>query len=522
MLRPSASPAPLIEMLPSSPPSSPQRWLAQPENQLLVALLLVVFPLWFELGRNSVQLWDESRLAVNAAEMARDGHWLVPHFDGQPDHWNTKPPLLIWLEALSLRTLGFSTWALRLPTLLATLTTVVLLYQFAARTLRRPLAGVFGAMVLVTCTGYVRLHVARTADYDALLTCWQVLLWSQFFQYIETGQRRHLGWVLIALVGGTLTKGPAGLLGVPGLLAYALGRGRLGWLLRQPGPYIAAAGWLLLMMAYFAARESIDPGYWRAVQVNDLGGRYLTAIENHRGGWSYYLDNLIATLFSQWLWALVPAGLLLWLQPAGLVRRAGGLLVAFVLGWLVVISTALTKLEWYDAPIYPALALVVGLGLSILYQDLLNLYRPRLGRGGWLLQAGLLLTLFYPSYYAVVHQLIDERHSDYGRGSDGHLGRYLTKVAHQQPQFEQLTLITEGNIYPVLQYYKLQEEHTPGRKLDIMQGRDVGQLTAGKVVVFCDRAYRTRLDSAFQVVQLHEDYPCQTVLLLPRPTQGSH
>jgi 4-amino-4-deoxy-L-arabinose transferase-like glycosyltransferase len=518
----SAPPAPLTELPAASPPGATRPWLAQPENQLLLALLVVVLPLWFELGRGGVQLWDESRLAVNAAEMARDGHWLVPHFDSQPDHWNTKPPLLIWLEALSLRVLGFSTWALRLPTLLASLTTVVLLYQFAARVLRRPLAGVFGAMVLVTCTGYVRLHVARTADYDALLVCWQVLLWTQFFQYLENGQRRHLVWVFVALLGGALTKGPAGLLGLPGLAVYALGRGRLLWLLRQPGLYIAAATWLAVMTGYFVEREALDPGYWKAVQANDLGGRYLTVIEGHRAGWSYYLENLVGHWFSQWLWALVPAGLLLWLQPPGLVRRASGLLLAFVGGWLLVVSTAQSKLEWYDAPIYPALALLVGLGLNILYQDLLGLYRPRLGRGGWVLQVGLLGALFYPAYQTIIRQIIEERHNDYGLGADGHLGRYITKVAHEQPQYSQLILLTGGTVYPVLQYYRLQEEHTPGRQLDVMQAHDMRELTAGKVVMFCDRAYRPRLDSAFQVVQLHEDYPCQTVLLLPRPTPGSH
>jgi 4-amino-4-deoxy-L-arabinose transferase-like glycosyltransferase len=515
MLYPPASPAPRRASPAASLASSAKPWLARPENYLLLTLLVVVFPLWFELGRNPVQLWDESRLAVNAAEMARDGHWLVPHFDGHPDHWNTKPPLLIWLEALSLRTLGFSTWALRLPTLLASLTTVFLLYRFAANTLRRPLAGVFGAMVLVTCAGYARMHVARTADYDALLTCWQVLLWTQFFQYLETGQQRHLGWVFVALLGGAFTKGPAGLLGVPGLLVYALGRGRLGWLVRQPGPYAAAAGWLLLMGAYFVGREAIDPGYWGVVQANDIGGRYLTVIENHEAGWAYYLNNMSDTLFNQWLWALAPAGLLLWLQPAGPVRRAGGLLVAFVVGWLLVISTAKSKLGWYDAPIYPALALLVGLGLSILYQDLLRLYLPRLGRASWLLPVCLVLTLFYPSYHAAVRRIIEERHSDYALGADGYLGRYVTKVTRERPQLTQLTLLTQGTIYQVLQYYKLQVAHTPGHQLTVLNWPDTHQLAAGQVVMFCNRAYRARLDSTFQVVELHDDSPCQTVLLLP-------
>src|ERR1700730_8648375 len=46
-----------------------------------------------------LQLWDESRNANNALEIARYGHWLVPTYKRGPDHWNTKPPLLIWQMA---------------------------------------------------------------------------------------------------------------------------------------------------------------------------------------------------------------------------------------------------------------------------------------------------------------------------------------------------------------------------------------------------------------------------------------
>lgn len=342
-------------------------------------LLLAAFPLYYELGRNPVQLWDESREAVNAVEMASSGHWLVPHFGGHPDHWNTKPPLLIWLEALSFKIFGYSTWALRLPILLATLGTVVLIFRFAAKVLRRPLGGLFAGMVLVTCSGYVRLHVARTGEYDAMLAFWQVLIWISFFQYVELGSRRSVYWLTLGLVAAVLTKGPAGLMGLPGLLVYAIARGKILWLLRKPSIYITAGIWITVVAGYFLLREAIDPGYWHAVQFNDLGGRFLT---DHGGSkeWNYYLLNIKNKFFSVWFWAIGPALLVGLLQPTGLVKRAFLLLTSFILGWLVVISVAESGLEWYDAPIYPALALVVGVGLSIMYEDLMGLYLPQLSR----------------------------------------------------------------------------------------------------------------------------------------------
>jgi 4-amino-4-deoxy-L-arabinose transferase-like glycosyltransferase len=492
-------------------------WLARPENQLLLLLPLAIFPLYYELGRNPVQLWDESRMAVNAAEMARDGHWLVPHFGGLPDHWNTKPPLLIWLEALSFRMFGFSTWALRLPTLLATLATVALLFRFAAQVLQRPLAGFLGVAVLVTCEGYLRVHVARTGDYDALLTCWQVLLWTQFFQYLETGARRHLLWAAGALLAATLTKGPAGLLGLPGLATYAAARGRLGWLLRQPGLYLAATGWLVVMGSYFLVREAIDPGYWQAVQRNDVGGRFFNSISGNGAAWPYYLEYIKNHYFDHWLWALAPSVLLARLEPAGPVRRATGLVLAFVGSWLVVITLAKTKLVWYDAPIYPALALLVGLGLSRLWHDIAGLYLSHLGwAGGWALRVGVFVTFFYGSYHAAVRQLIAERHSDYGMGTDGYAGRYLSALAQARPQLDELTFLARDAHSPVLRYYQLQVAHTRGHRLAVLSGQAASQLRASQVVVVCDPAYRATLDSAFRVVLLHQEAPCQTLRLLPR------
>lgn len=208
---------PLLTPAPTRRVAAVRRWLLVPANQLFLLLLgLVAFPLLFELGRTPVQLWDESRLAISAVELSRGGNWLVMTFNGQPDHWNTKPPLLIWLQVLSIKLLGYGNWSLRLPTALAALGTVVLLYRFAAHTLRRPLAGFFGGLVLVTAAGYVRLHGARTGDYDALLAFWEAVAWLSLFHYLESPRPRYLYWLGAALTAAVLTKGVAGLITIIG------------------------------------------------------------------------------------------------------------------------------------------------------------------------------------------------------------------------------------------------------------------------------------------------------------------
>ncbi|MCC2545881.1 glycosyltransferase family 39 protein [Hymenobacter sp. BT175] len=495
-----------------------RKWLTNPENQLLLLLLLLAaVPLLYELGRHPIQLWDESRLAVNAAEMSRNGNLLVTHFEGQPDHWNTKPPLLIWLQALSFTLFGYSTWALRLPTALATLGTLILLYRFAARDLRMPLAGFFAGLVLVCSTGYVRLHVARTADYDALLTFWQVVVWTSLFRYLETSRSRALLWLAVGLTAAVLTKSVAGLLALPGLLVYTLFRGRLLWLLRQPRVYAAAAAFGLIVVGYFAGRNLADPGYWQEVLANDLGGRYLTDLQIHGHPADYYLNQFRNGLFLPWLWLLLPALLLVLVQPVRRLRWAAVLLTCFASSWFIVISTAASKLEWYDAPIYPALALLVGLGLALVLQALREQYLPAAKRPVvWLAGTLATLVLFFTPYETVVNQIIKLRYSDFGIGPDGHLARYLSTTLHKDSQLDSVTALYSGGYNATLTFYKmLYQEHQ--KELAIYPVSTPPRvLQPGTVALVCDPDYAARLDSVFQIMELKQDESCHTLLLVSR------
>ena len=507
---------PLTATRPVAAPGRLRQWASHSENQLLLVLaVLAFFPLLFELGRNPVQLWDESRLAVNSAQMVIQNHWLVPFYGAEPDHWNTKPPLLLWLQALSFKAFGFSTWALRLPTALASVTTVLVLYRFAARVLHRPLAGFFGALILVTCAGYVKLHVARTGDYDVLLTMWVTIGWVCFFQYLENGRARYLYWAAGALTAAVLTKTVAGLLGLPGLVLYALWQRKLVWLLRQPRLYVVAALGAAVIIGYYAGREVLDPGYWKAVKYNDLSGRFL---ENQGDGdkWYYYLRNMQQHTFTPWLWAIGPAVLLSFTRTSGVGRRGAGLLLMFAGGWLAVVSLSVSRHDWYDAPMYPALALLVGLGLSILYQDVMRLYLPRLGRWqGLALQVAVVAGVFFAPYRAIIDQLIAERHGNFNIGWDGYLARYLTQVRHDQPALTELTVVGADSYNATLFYYQLAYA-TQGVKTTNTPGTRAASLPTGTVALVCDPGFRARLDSAFHTVQLHQDENCQTLLLLPR------
>ena len=95
----------------------------------LLGLLLAI--LLLRLGLAAVlPLADttEPRYAEIARLMAISGDWITPWYEPGVPFWG-KPPLSFWAQALSFRWLGVSELAGRLPSWLATLAIVYLVYR---------------------------------------------------------------------------------------------------------------------------------------------------------------------------------------------------------------------------------------------------------------------------------------------------------------------------------------------------------------------------------------------------------
>jgi 4-amino-4-deoxy-L-arabinose transferase-like glycosyltransferase len=165
----------------------------------LLSLLLIGFCL-VALRYDSLplQIWDESRLANNALEMAQRGGWLVPSYGGVPDHWNVKPPLLIW-QMVSLMRLGLPPLlAVRLPTMLSGLATVIAVWGVCRYALRDRAAAALAGFLLLSSLYYTDVHIARTGDYDVpssfLILCYALAFWASMH-----GERKiRIGWLAVA------------------------------------------------------------------------------------------------------------------------------------------------------------------------------------------------------------------------------------------------------------------------------------------------------------------------------------
>ncbi len=343
----------LLETKVESPQSYDRRVLDAADAGCL-ALLLVLAAVIFLFHYDAVPmlLWDESRTANNALEMATNGHLLVTYFDGAPDHWVTKPPLLIWLVAFGLR-LGLPPLlALRLPSGIAATTIVLMVFFFCRNLLRDRVAGLLAGLTLLTGPLFVGWHAGRTGDYDIFVTLFTLTYSLSFWCYLETQGSIRTRWICVASIGvflAVLTKGVGGVLALPGLFLYAIARRQMVRTFLDPRFWLSLAGLTLLCGAYYGFRERLDPGYLHAVWINDFASRYLVVNEGHDGDSAYYVWVLIERFKLGFM--LLPLCLIAFWQPDRR-RRSVALLCLLTAAFLFgVLTTAKTKNFWYLVPV---------------------------------------------------------------------------------------------------------------------------------------------------------------------------
>ncbi len=330
---------------------------------LAILALVAVFAIFPRLGSLPLREWDESRVAASASEMYLSGNPLVVTFDAQPDLWNTKPPLLIWLQAASIGVFGMSEMAVRLPSAIAMFVTSLALFWFCAK-LNRPLAGFYSSLVFLCSKGLLFYHCGRSADYDSLMIMFCVLYCGFFYLYCKSKKTKYWIGFALCLSLGVLTKSVQAILPLAPLLIYIICKGEFVPMLRKPATYLGVGLFVLLVGGFYVAREALSQGYLLAVWNNELGGRYLTVLEEHSGGFWFYWDFLKNTQFDYFFWLVPVCFVLNFCFKSKEARQANLFCGLLAVGQFLVISTAQTKLEWYSLPIIPSLAVIIGICMA--------------------------------------------------------------------------------------------------------------------------------------------------------------
>ncbi len=321
-------------------------------------------------------LWapDEPRYAQIAREAWESGSLLVLHICG--DVYPDKPPLVYWLAAICGELGGWTGFALRVPSILATLGSA----WIAARIARRHFGEVVAAWTPTFYLGSAMvLWFGGRLQLDPLLAFFCLaavdLVWTDGGTDRERTRRLLLAGLCAGL--GALCKGPVAWLFVGfALLALRLVPSAV----RVPARWRASA-WIgfsllaILPVATWATLASLsEPTLWKPLFLGQHLGRAVSAEAPHRGPPWEHLWQMPA-LFLPWTALFLIGFAAAWRAwrsaradssrvPLG--PQARGLVLALV--WfvpvLVVFSAMPPKRELYLLPLYPVAAWFAAVALE--------------------------------------------------------------------------------------------------------------------------------------------------------------
>lgn len=341
-------------------------------------LLLGIGSRLLTLGAYPLLDTTEARYGEIGRKMAELGDWITPWFDWNVPFWG-KPPLAFWLSAGSMRLLGATEFAARLPSFLLGLAILGVVFGLMRRQ-RGFDAALMACMVLAStalffvCSGAVLTDTALTFA----VTLAMVAFWCGTRSPGRVGMAWRYGF-FAALGLGLLAKGPVALplVGIP-LLLFGLvtRRWRAHW---RSLPWI---GGTLLMLAialpWYAIAEMKTPGFLSYFLVGENFRRFTDSgwkgdlygdVHAHALGYVWLLLLAAALPWTPWLlWRAARSwrDWILWRKFLGPLQEATGdqewrlYLLLWTLAPGLLFTFAGSVLETYLLPGMPALSLLVA------------------------------------------------------------------------------------------------------------------------------------------------------------------
>jgi 4-amino-4-deoxy-L-arabinose transferase-like glycosyltransferase len=345
-------------------------WILLAKTRWLPLLLSagMVAALFYQLGSASLFEPDEGRNAEKAREILALNDWVTPHENFHPVL--DKPIFFYWIVAIPFKFFGVSEWAARLPSALAALGCLALVYRFA-RSHWEPWSALWSVLILLTCVEFFVL--ARVVISDMVLTFFLTLSMCAFYEVTHTENAKHRRiWFLTLVVGlaaATLTKGLVGVV-VPGIVIFGYVLLSKRWKAPAKSDLICGALlFLAIVLPWYFMAERRNPGYLQYYFWEEHFGRFVTDEFDRAQPWYYFLGIGIIG-FMPW----TPLMLLLardsyktgW-------RRKFDDQTLYMMSWAILpflfFSLSRSKLPHYILPIFPPVAMLMANALVSRYQQ---------------------------------------------------------------------------------------------------------------------------------------------------------
>lgn len=452
---------------------------------LFILIPAAIFLIFHFLGSMPIVLWDESRLAINSLEMLQSKNYIATTYLGEPDFWNAKPSLMIFLQVLSMKIFGISEFAIRIPTAIAATGTVLIMYWFIGKKLQQPVLGIISCLVLLTSQGYMKVHGARTADYDTLLTLFTTIYAIFFYLYTKEGKTKYLYITFIAVTLAVLTKGIAGLILMPAMLLIAIYTKALRKTITSKHFYAGLGIFILFVGGYYLLREHYHPGYMANVFDNEIAGRYMREnADNGNDNYWFYYDMFLMKTFKYWHWFFITGivtGLMVEKE-----RRKDLTIFALLFGltYFIIVSKARAKAEWYDMPSYPFFAIVIGIGLYYIFEQLA--LKTNMSRVISMSFAAIVLAIiFYKPLKTTIHYI--ENPDPYLTIQNNlNMGRFMRQFLDNKIDANKYDIVLDAYGADILWYVKVLQYK--GKDIRALSPNEIPADESKKLVVFEPKA----------------------------------
>ena len=329
----------------------------------LVCLVCLVI-VFSNLGSSALFDPDEGRNAEKAREILLLGDWVTPYENFLPTL--DKPVFFYWLVAISFKLFGLSEWSARLPSALAGLGCIFLVYRFA-RLQWGLQEGLWSSLVLITSLEFFLF--SRIVIFDMTLTFFISLALFSFYAVTQTDDpragKRHCLLMYAAMGAGTLVKGPIALVLSGMIIFFYLLVTRKWFLLRRLNIPLGAIVCFAVVAPWYLWVEARNPGYLRYFLWEEHFVRYLTPHFSRTKGW-YYFFLVLGIGFLPWSFFIPVTAKNLWNRTF---TGANLFLTLWVILPFAFFSASNAKLPHYILPIYPALAILTGQAVAAKMQD---------------------------------------------------------------------------------------------------------------------------------------------------------
>lgn len=235
----------------------------------------------------------EARYGEMARKMVETGNWITPQFDYTVPFWG-KPPLSIWIHAISFKIFGISEFTARLPSILISLLIIFIVYYIARQQREKNVAWMASALL---STSVLFFLLSGTVIMDPLMTLGSTLSMLAFWQ---TMQKRGLYWGYLFFIGisiGLMSKGPIAfiLVSMPIFIWLSIsGNWRQCW---QSLPIFSGTALMLaLSLPWYIVAEYATPGFLDYFILGEHWARYT------QPGWQGDLYGSAHTSYTGAIW----------------------------------------------------------------------------------------------------------------------------------------------------------------------------------------------------------------------------